>query len=85
MLGLAVLLLLTAKTSILQRHENAVNLSTYLPTLPLCVAMVSRFPQQRAIKVRKVRKQCVFFFFLDRPIFFDRPLDDFHDSLHITP
>lgn len=58
MLGLAVLLLLllTAKTFILQRHENAVNLPIYLPTLPLCVAMVSRFPQQRAIKVRKVRK-----------------------------
>lgn len=65
MLGLALLLLLLliAKTSILQRHENAVNLPTYLPTLPLCVAMVSRFPQQLAIKVRKVRRQCVFFFF----------------------
>lgn len=36
---------------------------TYLSTyLPLCVAMVSRFPQL-AIKVRKVGKQWVVFFF----------------------
>lgn len=61
MLGLALLLLLlllTAKTFILQRHENAVNLPTYLPTP--CVAMISQFPQL----VIKVRKETMCFFFL---------------------
>lgn len=61
MLGLALLLLLllTAKTSILQRHENAVNLSTYLPTP--CVAMISQSPQL-GIKVHK-ETMCFFFLF----------------------